>query len=228
MQTMSNFCPHCGCEYGKEGSHDNNVAVYPTSGLPLNRNQTKIISTVWLRIKKIINFYFLSVGVMVITVTVFELFDHMRGHPNSIISSWHKNTFLSEQDTITFSNEGYQDELDRISVVMLLTLCTMPIMYGAIGMICIFVPIITIMMICKMIYKYAKKDWNTGLMILWCFLSVIPLFGWILGGINMSKTHHSEGRRKQALVLIIISSVSFVLSIVFTMFIMYLAVVAGN
>ncbi|MDR1382845.1 MAG: DUF1559 domain-containing protein [Planctomycetaceae bacterium] len=34
---MSKFCPQCGCEYGKEGSHDENAIVCPATGIPLKR-----------------------------------------------------------------------------------------------------------------------------------------------------------------------------------------------
>ena len=80
---------------------------------------------------------------------------------------------------------------------------------------------------CLMVASEKKWSLPTGDMILLCFLSVIPLFGWIFGGISMSKAH-SEGRRTQGLVLIIISSVSFVLSIVFIMFFMFWMLLPEN
>ena len=32
---MSKFCPHCGCEYGKEDSHDENAVICTKTGLAL-------------------------------------------------------------------------------------------------------------------------------------------------------------------------------------------------
>ncbi|MDR0329019.1 MAG: DUF4339 domain-containing protein [Planctomycetaceae bacterium] len=55
-----------------------------------------------------------------------------------------------------------------------------------------------------------KEAWSTGLMVLFCILSAIcPIFGWIMGGLNMSPSKHSEGRRNQALAMIIIGVVFF-------------------
>jgi len=49
-------------------------------------------------------------------------------------------------------------------------------------------------------------------MILLCIVAVImPLFGWIIGGLNMNSTKHSKERRQQALALIIIGVVFFLI-----------------
>jgi hypothetical protein len=32
---MSKFCPHCGCEYGKEGCHDENAVICTKTGIPI-------------------------------------------------------------------------------------------------------------------------------------------------------------------------------------------------
>ena len=35
---MPEFCPHCECEYGKEGSHDEKVEGCPVTGKPLEQS----------------------------------------------------------------------------------------------------------------------------------------------------------------------------------------------
>ncbi|MDR1483351.1 MAG: hypothetical protein LBT09_00855 [Planctomycetaceae bacterium] len=56
-----------------------------------------------------------------------------------------------------------------------------------------------------------KQGWNAFLMVIWILLSFFcPLFGWIMGGINLNKEKNSEGRRAQAIALIVIATVGFV------------------
>jgi predicted nucleic acid-binding Zn ribbon protein len=57
-----------------------------------------------------------------------------------------------------------------------------------------------------------KQGWNAFLMVIWVLISFLcPLFGWIMGGINLNTEKNSEGRRNQAIALIIIVSAGFVL-----------------
>ena len=199
---MPEFCPQCGCEYGKEGSHDKNVAVCPTTRLPLAESQTKpgVYSCVdWslLFIAALIQFiiFFFVLGVILFPITLMnhEKFAHF--DPPASFEQLVFYTFLF-------------------------------VLGGSLLGIIIYLPILSNG--CRKTMFGIREGWNVCLMIFLCFISLCPLFGWIYGGINMSKTHHSEGRKKQALVLIIISSVSFVLTIVFTMFFMHLGVVAGK
>ena len=51
-----------------------------------------------------------------------------------------------------------------------------------------------------------QEPWSGGVMFLFVLLSLaIPLFGWICGGLNMDKRKHSDGRRGQAIGLIIMA-----------------------
>jgi len=57
-----------------------------------------------------------------------------------------------------------------------------------------------------------NEKWSGNLMFLFCALSLIPLFGWIVGGLHLNKEKNTEERRQQAFVLIVISTISFVFS----------------
>ena len=55
-----------------------------------------------------------------------------------------------------------------------------------------------------------KQQWTGGEMVLFCILAfIIPLFGWILGGMNINKDNNSPERVGQAQTLLIIGTVSF-------------------
>ncbi|MDR1492839.1 MAG: hypothetical protein LBT05_08965 [Planctomycetaceae bacterium] len=108
---MSKFCPHCGCEYGKEGSHDENAVICTNTGLPL-------------------------------------------GERNS--PSPKRSNFDS---------------------------------YGL------------------------NESWNVGLFILFIFLTlIVPLVGIILGGMNLNSAKNTEGRRGQAITLLVLGIVMCIIN----------------
>ena len=57
-----------------------------------------------------------------------------------------------------------------------------------------------------------QKSWDTGLLVLYCILAfLLPPWGWFFGGTNMSK-RNSEERRNQALKLILIATIGFIIN----------------
>ena len=57
-----------------------------------------------------------------------------------------------------------------------------------------------------------KKSWDTGLLVLYCILAyLLPPWGLIFGGANMSK-RNSEERRNQAVKILLCATIGFIIN----------------
>jgi len=263
---MSKFCPHCGCEYGKEGSHDKNVEFCTKSGLPLAETQaeTNLVSKCPHRDYCDCYDYGDRVDCPLFAPDLPYCWRAGYRFPGAVLGReihWVRTLFWTLMLACglilllryllgvpkPYKDISFEDIwLSLVIYVVLFVVSFLIVLYYGKAEsshayykfkgrfhsdeYSKYIERWWITQIYKNYYfRYPLDYWSINEMILWCFLAFIfPLFGWICGGMNMRKTHNSEGHRKQALVLIIISSVSFALSIVFMMFVMYLGVVAGK
>ena len=55
-----------------------------------------------------------------------------------------------------------------------------------------------------------KEEWPGGAFVAFCILAfLVPIVGWIMGGINLNKDNNTQARIGQAQILLVIATVSF-------------------